>query len=86
MDYQLVIHNHFVSKEEEYSCNKFQIITSAATWLLNFQSQEGYFVENAAHENKFSDGAFKKEKNNIVLTAHVLIALEETADIVQVNC
>ena len=50
--------------------------------MLNFQSKEGYFVENMSHDN--TGGATRKPKNHVALTAHVLIALEETADGIQV--
>ena len=61
----------------------FQIITSAATWLLNFQSKDGYFVENESSDN--INEASTNTKNRVTLTAHVLIALEETAEVIQVN-
>ena len=61
----------------------FQIITSAATWLLNFQSKDGYFVENESSDT--NNEASRNTKNRVALTAHVLIALEETAEVIQVN-
>ena len=51
--------------------------------MLNFQSKEGYFVENMSHDNT-GGAATRKPKNHVALTAHVLIALEETADVIQV--
>ena len=63
-------------------CEYIKIITSAATWLLNFQSKDGYFVENVSYDNIASKT--RKTRNHVALTAHVLIALEETADVIQV--
>ena len=43
-------------------------------------------MENETHDDKVSKGTFRgKDNNHIALTAHVLIALEETADIIQVS-
>ena len=66
---------------EDYIYIDPYIITSAATWLLNFQSNDGYFVENGSYDN--IDGFSKASENPVALTSHVLIALEETAEIVQ---
>ena len=49
---------------------------------MNFQSKDGYFVENVSYDNIASKT--RKTKNHVALTAHVLIALEETADVIQV--
>ena len=59
-----------------------QIITSAATWLMNFQSKDGYFVENKSYHNIQSSSRIMKDR--VALTSHVLIALEETAEVIQV--
>ena len=49
---------------------------------MNFQSKDGYFVENVSYDN--IGGATRTPKNHVALTAHVLVALEETADVIQV--
>jgi hypothetical protein len=55
---------------------------SGVLWLLNYQSSEGYFVESTKvpfHK------AMAIGNMNITLTAHVLITLEETSPVLQVN-
>ena len=49
---------------------------------MNFQSKDGYFVENESADN--IESATRKTENRVALTAHVLIALEETAEVIQV--
>ena len=55
------------------------IVSCGAVWLLNYQSESGYFIEadngtlHVAHHDK------------VVLTAHVLIALERVLQNVQGN-
>jgi hypothetical protein len=70
----------------------FQVITSAVLWLLNYQSSDGAFIETEAYsgfgafhspmaatiDNRNTAGNTTKLRY-AALTAHVLIALEETA-------
>lgn len=50
------------------------VVSSGAVWLLNFQSASGYWLEN---ENGTVHQAYYNDPDNVILTAHVLIALEE---------
>ena len=50
---------------------------------MNFQSKDGYFVENKPHQKPQSSSRIMKDR--VALTAHVLIALEETAEVIQVE-
>ncbi len=59
-----------------------QVISSAVMWLINYQHLDGAFSEtehipHAMHRGM--DGNRTGELRNISLTAHVLIALQETA-------
>ena len=49
---------------------------------MNFQSKDGYFVENKSYDTIQSSSRIMKDR--VALTAHVLIALEETAEVIQV--
>ena len=49
---------------------------------MNFQSKDGYFVENNPYEKNKTSSRIMKDR--VALTAHVLIALEETAEVIQV--
>ena len=50
---------------------------------MNFQSKDGYFVENKPHHKPQTSSRMMKDR--VALTAHVLIALEETAEVIQVG-
>ena len=52
-------------------------------WLLNYQSEEGAFYETEYFDRPLHYAMFSEDKRNISLTAHVLIALTETADKLQ---
>ena len=62
------------------------IVGSAVMWLLNYQSIDGAFSETEEMHypmHKGMDGNRTEGMKNISLTAHVLITLQETADILQ---
>ena len=48
------------------------IVSSGAVWLLNYQSEDGYFIE--ADNGTFHHAYLGDQK--VALTAHVLIGLE----------
>ena len=63
------------------------VVSSAVMWLLNYQTEEGSFVETEHYPHplhKPMDGRSRfdgdyADMRNISLTAHVLISLESTA-------
>ncbi len=63
-----------------------QITSSAAIWLLNYQTTSGYFVEveNGTLHQAFVPGNPGKDSSYIALTAHVLIGLEAVSKNLQV--
>ena len=54
------------------------IVSSGAVWLLNYQSDKGYFVEaeNGTLHQAYRVQNTGDERSHIALTAHVLIGLE----------
>ena len=54
------------------------IVSSGAVWLLNYQSEAGYFTEaeNGTLHHAYRITDMEDEKCHIALTAHVLIGLE----------
>ena len=50
---------------------------------MNYQSEEGYFIDNVPEELLKSRGHFRKKRNHVALTAQVLIGLEECSDMLQ---
>ena len=60
------------------------VISSGVTFILNYQSSDGSFVETEPYMlHPLHDPAGSRQ--NVSLTAHVLIALETTASLLQVT-
>ena len=68
---------------EDYIYIDPTVFGSAVMWLLNYQSEEGAFYETEYFDRPLHYAMFSEDKRNISLTAHVLIALTETADKLQ---
>ena len=68
---------------EDYIYIDPTVFGSAVMWILNYQSEEGAFYETEYTDTPLHYAMFNDDKRNISLTAHVLIALAETADKLQ---
>ena len=79
--------SEYRSYQNTYFFIVFQIVNSGTLWLLNYQSQEGYFTEaeNGTIHQAYHVNNPKNEKSHILLTAHVLIAIEEVMQNLQGN-
>ena len=67
---------------EDYIYIDPEIFGSSVMWLINYQNIEGAFSETEFYPNplhRAMDGKSEEGNRNISLTAHVLIALQETA-------